>query len=149
MRTRARLSPSTLVVLVAAVTAVTGLTRPRAAHTNGVPSSPGADSELAGAYWSALPERAKDAYVRGFLAGAAAEQARLRDDVQRSPVPDDTDGLIRRIDDLHVAHALRFPFASSLYASQLDDYYWWEERRSVPLVSALVIINGQLLSRGR
>ncbi|GEM_PF-830082 len=126
----------------------------------------------AGDYWSSLPPAGKDAYLTGFLAGAGAEQvatARAGPDTHgdahsdahsdahgdahgdargRAHVPS-VDGahVAAAAESLHVAHALRFRFAPSVYASQLDDYYWWRDHASTPIIDAMTEINAQLLAQ--
>jgi hypothetical protein len=94
----------------------------------GQPAVP-APTHLGGAYWKQLSASEKQTYLAGFLAGAAAEQARAA---------------ATAIDTLRVHSALRYPFAPHVYAAQIDDFYWWQDRVSVPIVDAMVQINGAL-----
>lgn len=84
-------------------------------------------THLGGAYWKQLSAAEKESYLAGFLAGAAAEQARAA---------------AQPIDTLRARDALRFRFAPHVYAAQLDDFYWWQDRVSVPIVDAMTQING-------
>ncbi|HZS62087.1 MAG TPA: hypothetical protein VFA43_22650 [Gemmatimonadaceae bacterium] len=86
-------------------------------------------THLGGAYWKQLNATEKDAYLAGFLAGAAAEQARAA---------------ATAIDTLRAQGTLRYRYAPHVYAAQIDDFYWWQDRVSVPLVDAMVQINGTL-----
>jgi hypothetical protein len=130
--------------IVTAIVAVAGVTTrtPVGARL----STQAGQAEMTGVYWRALSESAKVAYIRGFLAGVAAEQATggLTTAAGTAQGMTDTAALVRSIAAMHAEHSLRFPFSASLYESQLDDFYWWEDHRSVPIVAALVSINGQL-----
>ena len=94
----------------------------------GQPAVP-APTHLGGAYWKQLSASEKQVYLSGFLAGAAAEQARAA---------------ATAIDTLRAHSALRYPFAPHVYAAQIDDFYWWQDRVSVPIVDAMIAINGAL-----
>jgi len=94
----------------------------------GQPAVP-APTHLDGAYWKQLSASEKQSYLAGFLAGAAAEQARAA---------------ATAIDTLRARRALRYPFAPHVYAAQIDDFYWWQDRVSVPIVDAMIAINGAL-----
>lgn len=97
----------------------------------GVPGQPIAPppTHLGGAYWKQLNAQERNAYLAGFLAGAAAEQARAA---------------ATAIDTLRAQGTLRYRFAASVYAAQIDDFYWWQDRVSVPIVDAMEQINGAL-----
>jgi hypothetical protein len=100
-----------------------------------------------GTYWQALSGKEKDAYVRGYLAGALSEQVReiavaahrLADS---AVVPGAVETAI--VDSLRVSHAVRFPFAATVYVAQLDDFYWWQDHMAVPVDDALRRINAQM-----
>jgi hypothetical protein len=74
---------------------------------------------LAGMWWRHLAPAEKQLWLGGFLAGAAVDSA---------AVPPER----------------RFRYAATLYASQLDDYYWWSDRVDTPVVDALSTINQEL-----
>jgi hypothetical protein len=104
-----------------------------------------------GSYWQALSGKEKDAYVRAFLAGAlsaqvreiavaahhSADTAEVRTEV-RTEVRD------KIVDSLRASHAVRFPFAATVYVAQLDDFYWWQDHMAVPVDDALLRINAQM-----
>lgn len=98
---------------------------------------------LAGSYWTHLTEAERQAYVSGFLAGAAAEQVRGEALVAHRGA-DSAAVSSAAVDSLHAQHALRFHFAPSVYASQMDDFYWWENQRRIPIVDAMIMINAQM-----
>ena len=94
----------------------------------GQPAVP-APTHLDGTYWKQLSRDEKESYLAGFLAGAAAEQARAA---------------ATAIDTLRAHSALRYPFAPHVYAAQIDDFYWWQDRVSVPIVDAMVKLSGAI-----
>jgi hypothetical protein len=109
---------------------------------------------LAGAYWKQLAPAEKQAYVSGFLAGAAAEQVRAQ---VRAQVPAQGAGGRAEeggaaassvtVETLRASHALRFPFGPAVYAAQLDDYYWWENHAGVPILDAMTEINARMMAQ--
>jgi hypothetical protein len=102
-----------------------------------------APTHLDGAYWKRLSASEKQAYLTGFLAGAAAEQARAA----AQALHRETDSMAissAAVDSLRARAALRYRFAPQVYAAQIDDFYWWQDRVSVPIVDAMIAINGAL-----
>jgi hypothetical protein len=100
-----------------------------------------------GAYWQALSGKEKDAYVRGYLAGARSEQVReiavaAHRMADSAVVPGAVETAI--VDSLRVSHAVRFAFAATVYVAQLDDFYWWQDHAAVPVDDALIRINAQM-----
>jgi hypothetical protein len=109
---------------------------------------------LDGDGWVTLSLREREALVQGFLLGAAAEQA-----VAGPGGPDAGTGtgpggaataplaaeqVAAAIAELRGAGALRFSLAPSMLARRLDEYYWWRNRRGVPVAAALVEIQHRL-----
>lgn len=93
--------------------------------------------EFDGREWTQFAPREKRAYVAGFLAGAAladGERAGLRD----------TTLLRRTVDSLYRVGGLRYPFGQMVYATQLDEFYWWDNHVPTPLYLALRDINVRL-----
>ncbi|PYP15176.1 MAG: hypothetical protein DMD54_12735 [Gemmatimonadetes bacterium] len=86
---------------------------------------------LDGRDWTQFAPKEKQAYVLGFLAGAANAAANTPD----------TAVLRRTVDSLYRAGALQFPFGHMVYATQLDEFYWWDNHVPVPLYIALSSIN--------
>lgn len=39
---------------------------------------------------------------------------------------------------------LPFPYAVNVYSARLDDYYWWENHRSLPIWYAIWEVNNDL-----
>lgn len=94
---------------------------------------------LAGDYWTHLSPADKQVYLSGFLAGAGAEQARAA--VAGVHADDDTAAVAGALESLRTRHALRFTFVPQVYAAQLDDFYWWSNHATVPIVDALIMVN--------
>jgi hypothetical protein len=102
-----------------------------------------APTRLDGAYWKGLTAGEKQAYLTGFLSGAAAEQARAA----AQALHRETDSMAissAAADSLRAHAALRYRYAPHVYAAQIDDFYWWQDRVSVPIVDAMIAINGAL-----
>ena len=66
-----------------------------------------------------LSPNEKQTWLEGFLAGAA-------------------------VDSTAVVPERRFRFAPTVYAAQLDDFYWWSNHRATPVVEALTTINEEM-----
>ena len=88
---------------------------------------------LDGRDWVQFAPKEKQAYVAGFLAGAAAAASNS-----------DTAVIRTTVDSLHRAGALQFPFGHMVYANQLDEFYWWDNHIPIPLYLALSSINQRL-----
>jgi hypothetical protein len=87
--------------------------------------------------WDSLSSEAREAWLAGFIAGAAAHQALGdRRDVSGARVA--ANALL-----LRNAGALQFPFAVNVYRSHLDDYYFYRNRRSETLLQVLVDMNAR------
>ena len=95
--------------------------------------------QLTGKEWRQFGSKEKEAYLAGFIAGAAV----ARSDSGGMGV-DTTPS--REIDAMRAAQRLPFPYSVSVYASQIDDYYWWENHLSVPIVDAIARTSLQLRS---
>src|SRR5256712_8467731 len=92
--------------------------------------------------WPGFTPAEKRAYVVGFLAaGALAEAGRAG---AESPA-----ALSRIIDSLSRGGGLRFPFGHTVYVTQLDEYYWWENHRPTRLYLALWEVNRRLATHER
>ena len=83
---------------------------------------------------------AKDAYLGGFSAGAAASQAYpiLKDSVF------DPELLAERLSALRAERELNFPYAPNLYRARLHDYYFYIDRRERPIYRAIAELNFQI-----
>ena len=95
-------------------------------------------TQLAGRDWHDFGPKEKDAYVAGFIAGAAVRGNTAAVSVDTTPS--------KAIDAMRAAKQLPFPYSVSVYASQIDDYYWWENHLDVPLVDVMVRTDLQLRS---
>ena len=97
-------------------------------------------AQLAGRDWKGFGPREKEAYLAGFIAGAAA--------VRGNSAAESTDTTpSKAIDVMRTAKQLPYPYSVSVYASQIDDYYWWENHLEVPIVDVMARTNFQLRSR--
>lgn len=84
--------------------------------------------------WTHFAPKEKEAYVAGFLAGAANAAASSSD----------TAVIRTTVDSLYRTGALQFAFGHMLYANQLDEFYWWDNHARIPLYLALTAINQRL-----
>jgi hypothetical protein len=91
-----------------------------------------------GRSWRALSADSKEAYLAGFLAGTALTQA-----LEQGAA--DSAGLVQHLDSLSRS-GFRFPYAPSVYGARLEDYYWYEDHRSLPIWHALLEVNYRLTS---
>ena len=89
---------------------------------------------LDGRDWTQFAPKEKEAYVAGFLAGAANAAASTSD----------TAVIRTTVDSLYRTGALQFPFGHMVYANQLDEFYWWDNHVPTPLYLALSAINQRL-----
>ena len=97
-------------------------------------------AELAGRDWHKFGPKEKEAYLAGFIAGAATVRSSAG-----AAGADTTPS--RAIDVMRAAKELPFPYSVSVYASQIDDYYWWQNHLDVPIVDVMARTNLQLRSR--
>ena len=97
-------------------------------------------AQLAGRDWQGFGPKEKEAYLAGFIAGAAVVRGNLAvESTDTTPS--------KAIDVMRAAKALPYPYSVSVYASQIDDYYWWENHLDVPIVDVMARTNFQLRSR--
>jgi hypothetical protein len=89
---------------------------------------------LDGRDWAQFAPKEKQAYVAGFLAGAAEAAAKTSD----------TAVIRTTVDSLYRTGALQFPFGHMVYANQLDEFYWWDNHVPTRLYLALSSINQRL-----
>jgi hypothetical protein len=80
---------------------------------------------------------ARLAYTEGFATGGALAQALAMG-------LEDSAAVRRALDSLAAGNGLRFPYAANVYAARVDDYYWWEDRRSRPIWHAFQEVNHDL-----
>jgi hypothetical protein len=120
----------------AVIAAIAGVTLLGAGLVMGASAAeePGRWTTLDGGDWIQFEPREKEAYVAGFLAGAANTAASTSD----------TAVIRTTVDSLYRTGALQFPFGHKVYANQLDEFYWWENHVPTPLYVALSAINQRL-----
>jgi hypothetical protein len=88
--------------------------------------------------WKALSENEKMALLTGFLiGGAVAEGMQAAPSSADVPAPETLEALRRQ-------SRLRFSFAPNVYKARLEDFYFYQDRLSVPFYRALWLINEQL-----
>jgi len=49
------------------------------------------------------------------------------------------------IEQMRAGKLLLFRFAPSVYAAQVDDFYWWDNHVGAPIVDVMITINRQML----
>lgn len=101
---------------------------------------------LTGEYWTQLAPAAKQAYLTGFLAGAAAEQVRAHAAAAGNEA-DSAAVSSGAVAALRAERALHFRFAPPVYSAQVDDFYWWKNHVAVPIVDAMIHINREMLTQ--
>ncbi len=92
--------------------------------------------QLDGRGWGQLSPDAKQAYLAGFLAGSATAQA-------LDAGTADSAGLRQAIDSLSRT-GFRFPFSPTVYGARVEDFYWYENQRPLPVWFVLWEVNNRL-----
>ena len=89
-----------------------------------------------GREWVGIAPREQQAFVSGFLAGAglAEVEAATGGDADSARLHGVVDSLAR-------SGGLRFAHGSTVYATRLNEFYWWENHVPVRLYLALRQIN--------
>lgn len=142
-----------VLVAVAAISATLAIARPveRAAVARRARAAAAARAEphatlQAGAYWAKLSPSEREAYLTGFLAGAAAEQVRAR--AEQAGRGDDSAAVSSTtIDALRGQRALHYRFAPHVYSVQIDDFYWNRDHAATPIVDAMIFFNREMLKQ--
>lgn len=96
--------------------------------------------EYDGFTWKAMTEPEKMAFLSGFLAGAALEQAVA----SLGPGTGQDVSVKSALAALQTEKRLRFPFSPSVYKSQLEDFYFYQDRLSRTLPEAIFEVNQRL-----
>ena len=86
--------------------------------------------------WRALSPAAQTAYTEGFLAGSALGQA--------AAGASDSAGLTQEIARLRRDGRFRLPYGANVYISRINDYYWWENHRPLPIWYGFWEVNASL-----
>lgn len=102
------------------------------------PAVPGDPFELTGIDYVQMSPDEREAYVAGFITGAATVQV-LRDAGGAGP-------LAARLDVLRESGTLRFPYRTGVYATVLGEYFTSPETASQRILQALVIVHEHLAS---
>lgn len=103
------------------------------------PQGVGVWREYDGRAWAAFAPREKQAYVAGFLGGAG-----LSDAAAVTGASADSGAIHHALDSLYRAGALRFAYGEMVYATQLDEFYWWENHVPVPIYLELRELNEKM-----
>jgi hypothetical protein len=103
-------------------------------------------TQLDGTYWKSLVPDERQVYLAGFITGAAAEEIRAAA-ASLGHARDSAAVSAAAIADWRATHGLNFRFAPSVYSAQLDDYYWWSNHNTIPIVDVLVRTNGEMLKQ--
>ena len=106
--------------------------------------TPRRPTRLTGEDWTRFSPREKELYLSGFLAGAAAEQVHAMA-VAQGAMYDSAAVSSGSIEQIRTGTRLQFRFAPSVYAAQVDDFYWWDNHVGAPIVDVMITINGQML----
>ena len=91
---------------------------------------------ITGHDWLRMGPDVRNAYVEGFLAGAAVSQA--------ASGARDSAGVRTGLERLGRSGRFRFPFAANVYASRMSDYYWWKNHLPLPTWYAFLEVNTTL-----
>ncbi len=83
-----------------------------------------------------MTPEAKQAYLAGFLTGSALQQA-------GGAGSRDSASLFETLDSLRRG-GFQFPYAPNVYAARINDYYWWQNHRPLPIWYALREVNRDL-----
>ncbi len=94
-----------------------------------------------GITWAQYNPDQKLAYLQGFLAGSGLA------DAERAAGTADTVALGAALDSLVRWGGLRFAYGAWVYASQLDDHYWWETHTNTRMLFTLREINQRIKAR--
>jgi hypothetical protein len=96
--------------------------------------------DLTGHEWITLEPAARQAWLQGFLAGAATSQA-LAAGAADSAALQTTMLRLRR------EGSLEFPFAPNVYGARIADFYHYEDRRALPVWYAVWNVNQAVRSQ--
>jgi hypothetical protein len=89
---------------------------------------------LTGHEWVALEPAAREAWLQGFLAGAATSQALATGAADSAALQT---AMLR----LRREGSLEFPFAPNVYGARVADFYHYEDRRALPVWYAIWEVN--------
>jgi len=89
---------------------------------------------LTGHEWVALEPTAREAWLQGFLAGAATSQALATGAADSAALQT---AMLR----LRREGSLEFPFAPNVYGARVADFYHYEDRRALPVWYAIWEVN--------
>jgi hypothetical protein len=93
--------------------------------------------------WRAMGPEERVAFTDGFLAGAGFGQASTGP--ERNGGAADSAGLRETMATLHRSGRFRFPYGANVYVARMNDYYWWENHRPLPIWYAFWEVNTSLI----
>jgi hypothetical protein len=93
--------------------------------------------EVTGREWVAFDPAARQAWLEGFLAGAAVGQV-----MQEGAA--DSSALRTAIATLRRQNGLTFPYGANVYRARVDDFFYWESERPQPVWYAIWVVNRHL-----
>jgi hypothetical protein len=96
--------------------------------------------DLTGREWIALEPAVRQAWLQGFLAGAATSQALAAGAA-------DSAALHATVLKLRREQGLEFPFAPNVYGARVNDFYHWENHRPLPVWYAVWAANREARSK--
>lgn len=88
--------------------------------------------------WEAMSEQARLAYIAGFLAGTATQQAVA---MHRANPKVSVDAAVSQIIRTHTG---TFPFGVNVYKNDLDDYYFYHNNLPTRIYRALLDENAEM-----
>jgi hypothetical protein len=89
-----------------------------------------------GRQWVTFSPGEKRAYLAGFLSGRGLAEA------EAAAGPNADSGRVHSVlDSLERASGLHYAYGHMVYASQLDEFYWWENHVPIRLYLALRHLN--------
>jgi hypothetical protein len=97
-----------------------------------------------GGEWKALGPEARTAYANGFLTGAGFTQAFTAPCAARCETADSA-GLRDTMTALYRSGRFRFPYGANVYVTRVNDYYWWENHRPLPIWYGFWEVNASLI----
>ena len=84
------------------------------------------------------------AYADGFLTGAGFAQA-LGQSCGAGCVTPDSARLRETMAALYRNGRFRFPYGANVYVTRVNDYYWWENHRPLPIWYGFWEVNASLI----
>ncbi len=120
-----------------------GTTSPRATSASAADAAPPRDVSLAadpilftGNEWDQFTGEERDAFLQGFITGAAAHQASKEKGSAAGRAVAARAALLKR------RGALTIPYRENVYRAHLDDWFFYKDRRTQTLIEVIVDASG-------